>query len=259
MKIKLQPQIGDDFPQTIWSSHELGSIIKATNSNPCSLCRAEYERQVSLGVIDACITRLHLHGSDFGACARKVFNMMKYGKTGGISNACFLMDGHLHEASMLQNVIAALPDGWKLKSFTNEQEGIADLGDGMEMVCHPDAIITNGEVIALLECKALKEYSFRKIREKEEISDEYYGQCQGYMLKYDCDLTYLIVKHRESSKILMPIRIDRDREYQIKRWMKLKEIKERLMTGQPEPDREHLKASDDECKWCQFKEQCWNG
>lgn len=251
MKIDLSPKIGDTFPGVIWEAHEMGSVIKSTNSMPCSICRQVYESGVEE------VTRTHFHGSDFGACARKVFNVMKYGKSSGISNANFLMDGHLHEASMLQNIIAGLPDGWKVKSFGNEQERIGNLGNGMEIVVHPDGLITDDNRIALLECKSVKEYTFRKIREKEEISSEWYGQMQAYMIAYGCDLTYLIVKHRETSKILMPIRIEKDLDFIVTRLNKLKDIKDRLMSGQPEPDREHLKASDDECRWCTYKEECW--
>jgi len=253
MKIELSPQIGDVFPGIIWEAHEIGSQMKSMGSMPCSICRAVFDSGVDQ------ITRTHFHGSDFGSCARKVFNTMKYGKNAGISGAGFLMDGHLHEGSMLENIKAGLPDGWKLKAFGNDKECIKEIGNDMQMVCHPDGIITNGTDYALLECKALKEYSFRKIREKEEISNEYYAQCQAYMLAYNVPLTYLIVKHRETSKILMPIRIERNMDYIIGRLNKLKDIYDRLNLNSEQPDREHKSSKEDECKFCSYGNENGNG
>lgn len=256
MLIKRQPPIGDNVPTVLWEAHEYGAIIKSNGSMPCSICRAYYEAGNDV------VIRNHFHISDLGACARKVFLTMQNGSASGISKAGFLMDGHLHEASILQNIEAGLSGEYRLKVFKNEEEIKFEI-DGMLIIGHPDAILINQDQAYGIECKAVKDYNFRKIKgikDKDgEISNDWYGQTQGYMLLYQLDRWYLIVKHRETSQILLPIRIDRDTLFIAKRLSKLKDIHTRLNIGMKQPDREEITSKCFQCEFCQFKEQCWNG
>src|SRR5215470_11273791 len=245
MKLNLNPQIGDPIPGLLWEAHEIGSIVKSSNSIPCSICRKKWEDG------NEELTRDHFHGSDFGACARKTFLTMKTGRRSSFSNANFLVDGHLHEASMLNNVIAGLPNDWKLKIFANEKELQTEV-NGILIVTHQDAILYNKTEVIVIECKAVKDYNFRKIREEGEISLDWYGQMQAYLLAMKLEVGYLIVKHRETSKILMPIRIDRDTDFIIKRLEVFKDIYDRLNNNLIQPDREETTSKSFQCQFCIF-------
>jgi len=242
--------IGDPIPGLLWEAHEIGSMVKSSNSIPCSICRKKWEDG------NQELTRDHFHGSDFGACARKTFLTMKTGRRSSFSNANFLADGHLHEASMLNNVIAGLPKEWRLKAFANEQELQTEV-NGILIVSHQDALLVGEEIGVLVECKAVKDYNFRKIREEGEISLDWYGQMQAYLLAMQLEVGYLIVKHRETSKILMPIRIDRDTDYIVKRLGTLRDIKFRLENNIEQPLREETTSKSFQCQFCIFKEECW--
>src|SRR5574339_523924 len=104
MKYDRAEYFDDPIPLMLYEAHEIGAVVKAQGSMPCSICRAVYESGQEL------IVRDHFHGSDFGACKRKVFNVMKYGKQGTSQSHVFLADGHLHEHSMLSNLIAGLSE-----------------------------------------------------------------------------------------------------------------------------------------------------
>lgn len=249
MKIETQPQAGDSLPLDLYEAHEVGSVVNSDGKLPCSICRGVYESGSTI------IVRDHFHGSDLGACARKVYQLMKTGIRGHSSNACFLADGHLHEHSMLSNLIAGLGNGWKIKKMENASENRLNIL-GFDLIGHTDALLYNDDTCYLIECKSVKDYNFKKVK-SGEISNEWYGQIQAYLLLLELQTAYLLVKHRETSKMLLPIRIERDNVFIAKRLNVLADIHTRIVFGMRQPSREHKSSKDSECKFCPFKEDCW--
>lgn len=249
MKVELTPKLGDDIPNVLYQSHELGNHIKAQNSIPCTDCRAIHDT----GVDD--VRRNHFHVStDIGGCPKKIFKICTGGRKSGLTGVNFLNDGHIHEDAILKNIQRGLPDGFKLKVSANTQEGIyhADKFGGYRLIGHTDALLVTPYGVVGVECKAVKETMFNQIKKDSEISDEWYGQAQGYMLIWQLETWYFIVKHRETSKILMPIRVDINPGFIVEKLNKLKDIYERIMTGGKQPNRAHQNPKDYECLWCPF-------
>src|SRR5689334_3954794 len=116
MNYNREEYLTDPIPLMLAEAHLVGGMVKSNNSSPCSICRSYQENG------DKSIVRDHFHGSDFGACARKVYGLMKQGYKSSSSDPVFLNDGHLHEHSMLSNLIAGLPDGWSVKAMENQSE-----------------------------------------------------------------------------------------------------------------------------------------
>ena len=230
MKINLQPQLGDGVPTILLEAHEIGNAIKCTTSQPCSECNA-------MLAFNDLHKRDHFHmSSDFGGCNRKTFNIMTTGKRNGLSGFNFLNDGHIHEAAILNNINAGLPEGYRVKLAANGIEGRYTHHSGFYIIGHIDAMLVTPNSVEGLECKAVKQAMWKKISETGEINDEWYGQMQGYMVISELDRWYLLVKHRESSKMMMPIRIDRDIPYIVERMNRLEDIYKRIMTGDKQPD-----------------------
>lgn len=253
MKIELQAKIGDDIPLKLLESHELGNVIKVTNSLPCSECNEIYKSGIDN------FTRNHFHiSSDFGGCMRKTFLICTSGRRSGMSGFNFLNDGHIHEAAILNSIKAGLPDGYEIKAAENGIEGKFYFNK-FYLVGHVDALLTTPSGLYGIECKAVKDAMWKKIIETGEINDEWYGQMQGYMITWQLDRWYLIVKNRHTSKVLMPIRIDRDEEFIVDRLIKLDEVYTRIMSGQEQPQREHKTSKDYECEWCPFGNNVGDG
>lgn len=260
----------DDVVERLYESHEVGSIIKSTGSIPCSICRSMLEQGVQLLIRD------HFHGSDFGACARKVWYQMSLGMRASFSNTTFLMDGHLHEASMLQNIQAGLPEQWEIKILENQHEEITEIC-GFKIVTHCDAFLLDHSKseVYILECKAVKDKNFPIVKGKMELDrlqslPIWYGQNQCYLLVAKSEIAYLIIKNRDTSKIILPLRIDKDMDYISQRLNKLVDIHNKIKNNSGQfsseakkisgsiPEREHMNPKDYECQFCSFKKECWN-
>jgi hypothetical protein len=252
MKVNLQP---GELALEIYQAYELGSAIIGTKSIPCSLCRAILDQSE-----DAVLVRDHFHGSDFGLCARKLFNQMTRGSDAGFNSIQFLTDGHLHEASMLANIQAGLPDGWKIVICGNESESITEIL-GFKLVTHVDGFLADklNKREYLIECKAIKPKFIKEIEDKEEIRNEWYGQSQSYLMVHKTDKMIFLIKNRETSKMMFPIIVEKDMEYISKRLNKLNEVFNRIKNGEGQPDREHTNPKDFECTFCPYKKECWNG
>lgn len=229
------------------------------DSSPCSVCRALGEHvQV----------RTHFHGSDLGSCPRKVYWEMIGGRGHtSSSNAAFLKDGHLHEADILTGLEKGMGSSAKITRCLNNEEltvqfPVSDSHGTMviKIIGHHDGEIKYNETgtKAILECKAVKEYTFDKVR-KGEISQVWYGQMQFYMAAKKIPLAYLLVKNRVTSAILKPIRIPIDIPWIKERIERIKGIYELVhTTGTTNvPDREHKTPKADECQFCPFKDRCW--
>src|SRR5262245_8895308 len=167
MKIELTPRLGDPIPGILWESHEVGNVIKATSSIPCSECNAIYQTGVDN------FTRNHFHiSSDFGGCMRKTFLICTTGKRNGMSGFNFLNDGHVHEAAMLESIARALPNDYKLKLAANGIEGRFSFNQ-FYLIGHVDSLLTTPYGVYGAECKAVKETMWKKITDNSEINDEW--------------------------------------------------------------------------------------
>ena len=251
MNINIEP---NDLSILLYTAHENGALWKGFNSVPCTICRDILEQAK-----DVVLVRDHFHGSDLGACARKIFMTMTNGKSdSGFNNMTFLLDGHLHESSMLKNIEAGLPDDWRVKILENNTEQITELM-GFKLVTHFDAFLIDKKngVEYILECKAVKPKYFKEIADKEQIRDEWYGQGQAYMLVSNINQMIYLIKNREDSKIMFPIVVNKNMEYIASRLMKLGEIYHRIKNGMNWPDREEESKKAFQCTFCQWKDECW--
>lgn len=258
--------IDDPFPSMIFEAHSRGA---EQDNPPCSICIQDAK--------DGKEQREHFHASDVGACARRVLYSMRYPREATSSTSPnFLKDGHLHESSMLVNIhngflrdpditeeygeVAVKPAENNVElavTFPYMENG--EIND-IKLIGHFDGIIAFGNDplnanVFVIECKAVKAYKFNLIK-GGHLDDEWYGQIQTYLRLLKLKRAYLLVKNRETSEILPPIRVDKDSIYLKNRKEKLIEIHRALRDGST-VEREHEKRTDSECKWCKFYDRCW--
>jgi hypothetical protein len=195
------------------------------------------------------------------------------------SDPWFLKDGHFHEEAILNLLRQGTADPSKLDdsiesirvyAAKNTEELFQRLpykdskGALREFVIvgHWDGLLSIGYTDGrfeefLLECKAVKDATFNKVK-AGEISNEWYGQIQTYLSMLGLKAAYLLVKNRTTAEVLPPIRIDLDSNYLKKRRQVLAEVHEYLTQGNGKlVDREHVSRKNDECFFCKFKTQCW--
>lgn len=252
----------DKINGILFESYALGNSIKTLNSTPCSICRKWIEDNPTRDTLVRIeLPEIHFHGSEFNSCERKVFLNYLNGGTMSFSDAPFLNDGHLHESSILQSIYAGLPDGWKIKIFENQGEQIRDIL-GFKLVSHMDSVImTPDRAVYGLECKAVKDKNFSKY--KDGIIDPiWYGQIQSYMFSNNIDCFYLIVKNRDTSKIHIPIKIEKDLAFIATRLNVLKDVAQAIHLSKNnnrdrQPNRKHDTSKNVECEFCPFKYACW--
>jgi hypothetical protein len=259
-------QYSDSLPIEMLDAYLNAEVSEA----PCQLCKEHPEQKGK---------RAHFHGSDIGACPRQTYFNMTEGKLNhetGVK-AAFLQDGHLHEAMMLQalsskfNIIApknsqelreAIPmwEKEKIAEFVADKTSlIPSNGDRtFLLIGHVDGfIVIDGEDQPyLLECKAVKDYTWDKVK-KGEISDTWYGQVQVYMFMMGIKRSYLLVKNRGTSEMLMPIRIDFNAEWITKKLRMLVQIYKCVNTNTEVPKPKDKKGTDSDCRWCQFNSKCY--
>lgn len=273
--MKWQNRLDDPVPALITEMMARGAMH---DTSPCSLCRASIEAMKRPGAI-----RAHFHASDVGACKRKVLYSMRYPARGrSNSNPIFLLDGHLHETSIftVMELGAENPTAIDetIKSIyvvpaKNEKEQMAKIPytigrneireivivahwDGfLEFVMEDETEIGRSSTY-LIECKSVRPTKFAKVK-SGYMDPEWYGQVQTYLRIQKLETAYLIVKNRDSSEILPPIRIDIDSNYLKKRRAALIEVHTALLDGGM-VNRGHKIRKNDECRVCKFSSQCWS-
>lgn len=249
---------------------EAYNTVEATEA-PCKLCKEHPEQQGK---------RVHFHGSDVGACPRQTYFKMTLGshtKEVG-TKAAFLADGHLHEAMMLQAIaskfniwmpkneaelrlfVPILESDEQAKTFIADRE-VATIQNAIRrflIIGHIDGALTVEGIDKpyLLECKSVKDYTWDKVK-KGEISDTWYGQMQVYMFMLETDRAYLLVKHRNTSELMLPIRIDFEEEWFKKKLRMLSQIYKCINLGKEVPKPSTKKASDSDCRFCSYKDKCY--
>jgi hypothetical protein len=237
----------DEISLMLFEANEIGSQANGSNTNPCSICNSKSNE-------------LHFHGSDLNSCARKVYWNKVNGKPEEIMfvSIQYLMDGHLHESSILKNIKAGLPYNWKVKVFENNNQQIDDLGL-FKLVCHYDAMLIdpNGNAF-ILECKAVKPKYFKEFKESRKIRPEWYGQIQSYMLVSKTNVGYFLIKNRENSDLLMPIKVIKDMKFIASRLSILGDIASRIkMNLNTPPEMEYKDKKCFSCTFCSYRKVCY--
>lgn len=252
----------DQVNKAIYEAHVTGMAIKLLDGNPCSICRKLAEDNIkNEGFTRLDLDEIHFHGGEFDICEKKLYlNYLNHTKFQFVDGQ-FLLDGHLHEASMLENIQAGMPDGWKIIIFKNNAEEIKQVAN-FKLVTHMDAmVIIDGKEYGL-ECKAVRDKNFKNY-ESGEIDTAWYGQTQSYMYSNNIECFYVIVKNRDTSVIHIPIKIELDMDYVISRIKKLKLVAEAITWYKnkvtiKQPDRRHSSSKEKECQLCPYKSICWS-
>lgn len=245
-----------------------------SDRGPCTACNENFQK------IKEGAEVIHFHASNVGGCGRKTqYSMMYPLKAMGASKPEFLKDGHLHEAGILELIRVGFSDpkaidesieSVSVYAAKNDEELFQRLPykDASGALCefvivgHWDGLMSIGYTDGrfeeyLLECKAVKDFTFQKVK-AGEISSEWYGQIQTYLSMLGLKTAYLLVKNRTTSEVLPPIRIDFNPKYIEGRRQKLAEIHEEMMSdNRGLVDREHTSPKNDECLFCRFKTKCW--
>jgi len=236
----------DEISLLLLEAHTVGSEAIGNNSNPCSLCN-EHSNE------------LHFHGSDLNSCARMVYwNKINGKQEQFFVSMQYLLDGHMFESSMMRSIKAGLPNDWKVKVFENGNEQVDNLGM-FKLVCHYDAMLIdpsgNGFI---LECKAVKPKYFKEFKEKREVRPEWYGQIQSYMLVSKTDVGYFLIKNRENSDLLMPIKVEKDMKFIANRLTILSDIASRIkMNFNTPPEMEYKDKKCFSCTFCSYRKVCY--
>lgn len=252
--------MNDPNPIMLWMAYQEGFNKLASSSTPCSICRTKCFEHGEL--------RTHFHGSEVGACARQVYyNLISLEKRPPVTNGAFLMDGHNHEAEIIQGINTGLTDGLRIVPSVNLDELVFErrmngtvnddqTGLLFTIIGHTDGyLLKDNKPIAVIECKSVKDYTWKKVKDGI-ISDVWYGQMQAYMMMSNLNVCYLLVRNRGTCELLQPILIPLDKEYLKTRMSKLKEILIAVYNG-GDIEKEAEKKTDNICKFCDYKYNCW--
>lgn len=293
MKIELNPI--DPLSRKIYDMHKIGADKRASTP-PCSLCRGKPEGAVRAhfhgSEFGQCMLRTYndcISGTTF---EDPLEGRVKEDDID--AKAAFLLDGHLHEENIIKNIEAS---GMNILGFGNEHEKVIQVymkesdeegrydfmmptvtGEqrknalkGFEtvfkIIAHLDGILvvknkkTGDEMVIGIECKAVKDYTWKKIKETSEISNVWYGQTQAYFLSnHVISRFYFFIKHRHTSQMMKPILIKRGDRYINDRLNILYRVYMAILEDDPKTykiQKEHDSPKDSECKFCPYKERCW--
>lgn len=291
MKIELNPV--DTLSRLLYDKHKEGASV-LSSTPPCTVCRKPKPEGSVRG---------HFSGSDFFRCMLAVYNDCNNGvifedplegKIELDDKAPFLLDGHLHEESIIKNIAASgmtiihmhgdeyekqiqvyvrkgnngrhdfvMPH----KGSRNEVQAKEGFEEAFKLICHLDGLLevkskkTGREMLVGVECKAVKDYTWKKIKETSEIPNTWYGQMQAYFLtNHSIERYYLFIKHRHTSQLMKPILILRNDEFINRRLNILYRVYNAILEDDPKKyniEKEHDSPKDSECKFCPYKQQCY--
>lgn len=297
MKVELNPI--DPLSRKIYDMHKIGAD-KRSSVPPCSLCRNKPEGAVRGhphgSELGQCMLRTYNDWIAGATFEDPLEGRVTQDDIDG--RAAFLLDGHLHEENIIKNIEAS---GMDIIGFANEEkyEGRIQVysreNNGKEeskwdfvmpntdaanrekilkgfdevfmLVVHLDALLevtnkkTGERMLVGIECKAVKEYTWKKIRDTSEISNIWYGQMQAYFLKnHNIARFYLIIKHRHTSQLMRPILITRNDKYINRRLNILNRVYNAVLEDNPKKygiQKEHDSVKNSECKFCPYNKKCW--
>ena len=287
MKVELNPI--DPLSRKIYDMHKIGAD-KRSSVSPCTICRNKPDDairahfhgsefgQCMLKTYRDCLAGLTFEDPLEGRVKEDDID----------ARAAFLLDGHLHEENIIKNIAASGMTIVQLHGdefekevqvyikenkngkhdFTMPHKG-GEVTKGFlkvfKMICHLDGLLevvnkkTNQGMLVGVECKSVKDYTWKKIKETSEISNVWYGQTQNYFLtNHNIARFYFFIKHRHTSQLMKPILITRNDEYVNRRLNVLYTVYEALINDDDSKIiKEHDSPKDSECKFCPYKERCW--
>jgi hypothetical protein len=210
--------------------------------HPCSLCRStnhDFKKYP------------HFHGSDFGRCVRSIqYDKLVSKDEFTQDQKALLMDGHVHEAAMVDILRAAgrkidhrhdAPEGQvqtdqfmvtmdtvtgEFFTLCDEIEAMRILDNGelkddhIIVVGHTDGVIDDEY---LLECKAVKDWAFANKFKMRNIPKNYVAQMRTYMYFLDLIHGFLFAKARHTSQI-RAFKIERNDRQILKKAQELLQI-----------------------------------
>ena len=295
MKVELNPL--DPLSRKIYDAHKQGASNRSSVL-PCTKCRNKPDGSIRGhfhgSEFGQCMLKTYLD-----CTSGSTFEDPLEGKVTEDdidARAAFLLDGHLHEENIIKNIAAS---GMQIIGFGNKDENekqiqvyfkeskngescdftmplegtpnrekvLKGFEETFQLIVHLDGIMvvrnkkSNEEMIIGIECKSVKDYTWKKIKDTQEISDIWYGQIQSYFL-FDHNISrfYLFVKHRHTSQLMKPILIVRNDEYINRRLNILYRVYNAILEDDPQKyniEKEHNSIKDSECKFCQYKNRCY--
>lgn len=296
MRVKFN-DLEDEVSYALYKGYGRGANYRKNNSQPCTLCRKAKKEGVTDGIrihfhgseFGACMLKTYnnmisavneeiIKGysaaglSDGHAHEKEIFTNLAFG------NCEVVPFGNEDQNQKELGVFYKKPkkgdNGKGPYDFRFGKDGVVP-GDKKQeyqhvfnMILHLDGLyvaypqMTNEKVYGI-ECKSVKDYTYNKIKKTSEVNDIWYGQTQAYMCWgtfVPLSTFYLIVKSRHSSDIHRPIRIDRDDKYINRRLNILYRIHRAIIEDDPEKydiKKEHETKGASECRFCDYKEQCW--
>lgn len=302
MKVKFN-NLEDNVSYELYKGYGRGANWRKNNSQPCTLCREAQKKGIEGAIrihfhgseLGACMLKTYwnmIEGvneeiikgysaaglSDGHAHEKEIFKNLGCGN---------LQVMHFNNEDQNQKQISVFykkpkkgdseRNSERRYEFRFTKDGELDLkGDekkefkySFNIILHLDGLyVFNPEMASEkvygIECKSVKDYTYKKIAKTSEISNIWYGQIQAYTIwgtYVNLDTFYLIIKSRHSSDIHRPIQIKRDDAYMNKRLNVLHRIHRAIIEDDPEKyeikkEHEVLKDSS-ECRFCDYKERCW--
>lgn len=208
----------------------------------------------------------HFHASSVGYCQRKLqyFIMygMKHNKTFAESELAFLRDGHLNENIVREGLKGAGAILFYDAKKPTPHKKVKDV----IIVIHKDILFKWNELLYLVEQKSLKDTNYVKVIKREEnIPYWYLDQLQIYIDYYtgllkESVYAFLLIKKRSSSEMYsFPIKLDKKRvkELYAKCQNILDHVKRNKIIDRPYKYEASFNKRPQECKLCQFHEQCY--
>jgi len=297
MKIELNPI--DPLSRLIYDKHKIGANVRSSVP-PCTLCREVPEGAVRGHFHGSELGQCKLK-TYWDCTSGSTFEDPLEGRVSEDdidARAAFLLDGHLHEENIIKNIAAS---GMNIMGYGNQDEYerkiqvyvrytkngekssidftmphnkapnrdkvLEGFEESFKIIAHLDGILevkskkTGKEMLAGVECKAVKDYTWKKIKETSEISDIWYGQIHSYFISnHHIQRFYLFIKHRHTSQMMKPILIMRNDDYIKRRLTALHDVYSAILDDDPDKygiKAEHTSPKDSECKFCPYKERCY--
>jgi hypothetical protein len=268
MKVSLKPH-NDETSWFIRNAYYGGALKRADQTQPCSLCRMNALKAKPTKV------RGHIHGSEFNICQLCLYQAMVNGvstSVKGLENDASLYDGHVHEATIFEHLekggldVSACANKPEFEKITDVACEIEDQETGrievvqFKIISHIDGVLVFKGKNYGLEIKAVKKYTWDKIKRTSEISDQWYGQIQWYTKAMGMPF-YLIVKNRATSDIMSPILILPNENFIQERLLRLRDTIRAIRRKNPLGliHKEETRSSSSQCKFCRFYDSCWTG
>ena len=221
----------------------------------CSLCIANKEKGI--------FVKDHFHGSDVGTCYlhTQLSILTPIQKTYEPVKQIFLRDGHLNEEVMMELLNSSYTTGYHDQEIIYKDDiKLSDtVTEHIVISNHPDLMIFyNQKLSILVEFKATKDWYFKNVACKGMVPNKYYGQVQSYLQALNINFGLLFIKNRHDSNVLPPFVIQYNPEYIQTRFRYLAGVQHLIKQGKNQlVPKEYQSKDTAECKFCDYREHCW--